>query len=353
MMWMAWRQFRTQAAVVAGALAAIAIVLAVTGPGLVHLYDTTVATCARHNDCSVAAAQFLKSDRLLQNVSDLVLIAPALIGVFWGAPLIARELENGTYKLDWTQSISRRRWLTGKLLVVGAASVISAGVLSLMVTWWSSPLDRVNDTPFAPSFFDRRDLVPIGYAAFAFALGVVLGALVRRTLPAMATTVVGYVGLRAAEFAWIRPHLQVPLHATIPLDTNPSGAGIGTLNRADWILSNQTLNRAGHVIGQNGGVGSNGAIGLSVSARGVLHLQGIGTCPNKVPILKSGGFRGQPSSGPLGRAVSQCTHDLGLREVLTLQPIQRYWPFQWIELGVFIVLALALIALTFWLLRRA
>jgi hypothetical protein len=57
---------------------------------------------------------------------------------------VARELETGTYRLAWTQSVTRTRWLAVKLGVVGLTSVAVAGLLSLMVTWWSSPIDRAN-----------------------------------------------------------------------------------------------------------------------------------------------------------------------------------------------------------------
>ena len=68
-------------------------------------------------------------------------LAPALIGLFWGAPLIARELETGTYRLAWNQSVTRSRWTLAKLGIGGLASVAVAGLLSLMITWWASPIN--------------------------------------------------------------------------------------------------------------------------------------------------------------------------------------------------------------------
>jgi len=73
-----------------------------------------------------------------------------------------------------------------------------AGFLGLMLTWWASPIDTVNMNRFAPGVFDQRGMVAIGYAAFAFALGVTAGVLIRRTLPAMATTLVAFVAARLA-----------------------------------------------------------------------------------------------------------------------------------------------------------
>ena len=204
-----WRQFRTQATVAFGALAVIAVVLAITGPQLVHLYYTSVVPCQAQGDCSLATTAFVGRDKLLQGLGLVLVVVPGIIGVFWGAPLMARELETGTYKLAWTQSVPRRRWLAVKLGLVGLSSVAVAGLLSLMVTWWSSPIDRVNADPF--TVFDQRGIVPFGYAAFAFALGVTAGMLLRRTVPAMIATLVVFAGIRLAVTNWIRPYLLAPL----------------------------------------------------------------------------------------------------------------------------------------------
>jgi len=110
----AWLQFRMQAAVTAGALAIFAVVLALTGPDLVHLYDTTIASCAAHHDCSTATTDFTGADGPLQVFLDfLVLAVPLLIGMFWGAPLISREFEAGTFRLAWTQGVTRSGSLPG------------------------------------------------------------------------------------------------------------------------------------------------------------------------------------------------------------------------------------------------
>ena len=106
------------------------------------------ATCGAHGDCSAATDGLLSHDRLCKTSSSVLLVVPALIGLFWGAPLVARELETGTYRLVWTQGVTRTRWIAIKLAVVGLASMAVAGLFSLMVTWWSSPLDRVNPNRF-------------------------------------------------------------------------------------------------------------------------------------------------------------------------------------------------------------
>jgi hypothetical protein len=356
MLWLTWRQFRTQAAVVAGVLAVIAVALAVTGPHLVHLYDTTVKPCASHGDCGTATNLFTKNDRLLQQLGQVVLVAPALIGIFWGAPLVARELEGHTFRLAWTQSVSRTRWLALKLGLVGLASMAAAGLLSLMVTWWSSPFARITDSPFSPSSFDRRDLVPLGYAAFAFALGVTAGVLVRRTLPAMAATLVAFIGVRVAFFEWVRPHLMTPLRALIPLNAQPgvtlgpAGYAYGHIDAADWILSEQTVNGAGQVIGENGGIGPNGALDFAVSPSGTITIHGVGSCANVAPAGQDPRL-GAPSPA-FQRAAQECVDKFHLREALSYQPVSRYWAFQWYETAIFIGLALLLAGFCFWWVRR-
>ena len=351
MLWLTWRQFRTQAAVVFGLLAAIAVTLAVTGPHLVHLYDTTVKTCAAHGDCGTATALFTGKERLLQQLGQVVLVAPALIGIFWGTPLVARELENHTFRLAWTQSVSRTRWLATKLGLVGLASIAAAGLLTLMVTWWSGPFDRIADSPFSPSYFDRRDLVPIGYAAFAFALGVTAGVLIRRTLPAMAATLVAFVGVRAAVFAWVRPHLITPMKTTTAFllpSFNGSGPS-GPVNPADWVLSQETINGAGRVIGQNGGFGPNGGIDLPTNGKFSVAGQ---ACPASVQVPRVQDPRTAPASRALTNAIQECLDKLHIREVVTYQPASRYWAFQWYETAIFVGLALVLAGFCFWWVRR-
>jgi ABC-type transport system involved in multi-copper enzyme maturation permease subunit len=206
----AWLQFRTQAAIAFGALAIIAIALSITGPHLVHVYDTTITTCKSQKDCGTAAAAFLHANSTLRTwLGILVVVAPGIVGVFWSAPLAAREFETGTHRLVWTQSVSRTRWLAAKIGVIGLASILFAGLLSLMVTWWASPLDRVAMNTFAN--FNQRDIAPIGYAAFGFALGLGASVLIRRAVPAMAATFAAFVAVRIAFINLARPHFESAL----------------------------------------------------------------------------------------------------------------------------------------------
>jgi hypothetical protein len=256
MIWFAWRQFRTQAAVVFGALAVLAVVVIVTGLQLRHWYDASgIANCAAAGDCDTVTSAFTSHYSWLQTLLGNVLIDffPAVIGVFWGAPLIARELDTGSYRLVWTQSVTRTRWLAARITIVGAASIAAVGLLSWMVTWWFTPFDNMANNKFDPSVFSERDIAPLGYAAFAFALGVTAGLLIRRTLPAMATTLVGYIAARVVVLIWIRPHFQAPLHATGLLQAPGSDSGLVKLPGAtlapqpgSWLVSSQILDPSGH-----------------------------------------------------------------------------------------------------------
>jgi hypothetical protein len=364
MIWMSWRQFRGQAITAGAILVVLAIALGITGTGLASDYHGAgLNSC--HLSCATDATNFLNSIRgsgyqtLFDGGIVVMYLVPALIGLFWGAPLIARELETGTFRLAWTQSLTRRRWLAVKIGLLGLASMAAAGLLSLMVTWWFSPLDRMNQNEFTPGMFDVRGIAPIGYAAFAFALGVTAGVLIRRTVPAMAAVVLPYIAARLAVTYWIRPNLMAPARMTAPLSLGGSGAiaggrvnppGLGAPNPADWVLSSNTVNAAGRVIGQNGGIsGPNGiqGIGFQPGPNGV-WLAGVGRCPN----IPAGTPIGPGSKLSTSGALQTCIDKLGLHQELIYQPISRFWAFQWCELGMFLAAAVLLAGFCFWWVRR-
>jgi hypothetical protein len=346
-----WLQFRTQGAVATGALVAVALVAAITGPHLVHLYDTNVATCAAHGDCSTATTLFLQNDSSLRTwLGILAIVVPGVIGIFWGAPLVAREVEAGTFRLAWTQSVTRTRWLAAKLGAIGLASTAVAGLLSLIVTWWASPLDQATLNRFAT--FDQRDIVAIGYAAFAFALGVTAGVLIRRTLPAMATTL-GAFGVVRLAIHWIRPELIAPAHRTSALDPGSMSYFRGSSGPANlfpatpnipnaWIYTTRIVDAAGHALNPQ-------------------YLK------DACPLLGAGPPPGGPGSGqnfrtqaPVAAQAAQAalrdcvtTVSATYHQVVTYQPASRYWTFQWYELAIFLGAALLLSGGCIWLVRRS
>jgi hypothetical protein len=344
------RQFRTQGLVAAVALAIVAVVAAVTGPHLVHLYDNEVAHCANHGDCATATSTFLSADRTLRTwLGILVIVAPGLMGVFWGAPLVARELEAGTYRLVWTQSVSRTRWLVTKVAVIGAVSMTVAGLLSLMVTWWASPLDRANMQIY--STFDERALVPMGYAAFAFALGVTAGIVIRRVLPAMAATLVAFVAARLTFTHLIRPQLASPRVRDLAL--SPATAGYGSFNSGPANLIANPPNIA------NAWVYSASIVGKSGQPLSPQYV--AQACPKLNLGPPSGGQIAGPGQGvreiaPRGaqQVLQECLNKVGTSYhlVLTYQPANHFWGMQWVELGAYLAAALILVGCSVWWVRK-
>ncbi len=159
MIWLTWRQFRAQASTAVAALAAFAVVLAVTESHMSSLYAASGLTACHRDSCAGLASQYLvhltsgQSFPLLPDGSNeyvifyflsvlVILIAPAITGIFWGAPLIARELETGTCRLAWNQSITRTRWLTVKLTLTGVAAMAVTEAFSLLQAWWAAPIGR-------------------------------------------------------------------------------------------------------------------------------------------------------------------------------------------------------------------
>ena len=120
----------------------------------------------------------------------------AIAAVLVGAPLLAYEFEARTTDFAWAQSVTRKRWLLVKIGWTLLAAAAWGGAIASLVTWWSGPRNALLQNAFQPTTFDLQGLVPVGYAVFATMLGIAAGALLRRTLPAIAVTLGGFIGLR-------------------------------------------------------------------------------------------------------------------------------------------------------------
>ncbi|HEY2520594.1 MAG TPA: ABC transporter permease subunit [Streptosporangiaceae bacterium] len=344
MLWLTWRQFRIQATAVAALVAAFGVLLLATGPHLVTLYrDSSFAAC--HRDCGQAASNFLiqagtgGAYHLIWLFGSFLSIAlPVVIGLFWGAPLIARELDSGTFRLAWNQSVTRERWLAVKLGVLGLASMAAAGVLSLILGWWASPIDHAAgiastggyEGRFFPAVFGTRGIAPLGYAAFAFALGVLVGLLVRRTIPAMVITLAVVAAVQIAFPLAVRPHLVSPVRHTTAVtaaairEINGNGpgdqlTGVGLGNSGvpagAWVISDQTTTASGST-----------ALGAMPSA-----------------------------CGPSMRDFSACATAIAgknLKLTVVYHPPNRYWLIQLIETASYLAVAALLAWACFWLIRR-
>ena len=327
MTWLTWRQFRVPAASVFAGLAVIFVILAITGPDLVG--DTN----------------FSDSDVLFGVTILVMYLLPAVVGVFWGVPMVTRELESGTHSLIWNQTITRKRWLTTKMGVGVLAAMIAAGLLSLAVTWWASPIDALasqgtdpGSMPrISPAVFAARGVAPIGYAAFAFVLGVAVGIVLRRTVIAMAVTIVAFAAVMVAVPFLVRPYMLPALTETVTISestiTQISANGdtgtvewIGVRNPAGaWVLTDETVDSSGNA---------------------------VAPLPDFVQGCMPGPREGPP---PNMQNIQQCLaqlNDHGYTQQLAYQPGYRFWPLQWIELAFFLVLSALLTWFSFRRLRH-
>jgi hypothetical protein len=369
MIWVTWRQFRPQAIAAASALALVVIVLAVTRHGLAVSYAAAgLSDC--HAQCASAASLFLDRVGSFDKFLDfgtvfLVLLAPGLMGLFWGTPLIAREIGEGTHRIAWNQSITRTRWTIVKLGLVGLAAIATAGLFSLMVTWWASPIDAASlaggsaqaatggngvhitfngfaEARLDPVMFDARGVAPLGYAAFAFALGVTAGVLLRRTVAAMALTLVVFVMVQVLVPNLVRPHLLPPAHFTAPVSTghgqvsNNVSSGLTAVQLSApfakpgaWVLSDIVITPSG-----------------AQAPNVVMTPAG----PELTALPKACNF--VSGSGINRVACPKALAALRLRQSVTYQPASRFWPLQWLETGIYLVLAAGLGWVCAWQVRR-
>jgi hypothetical protein len=227
---------------------------------------------------------------------------------------------------------------------------VLAGGLSLLVAWWANPIDIVNQNRFSPALFGMFGIVPFGYALFAFALGATTGVLFRRTLPAMATTVAVFVGVRLAVTYWVRPHFQSPVTKTLKLGTNafggfvmtPSGVQVTAPNLTvpnGWVLSTSIVDKAGNP--PTSAFLRNACPGVATPPQGRSSVGNLsGGSKHAVPVHIQ----------QMQHCISEITAKF--HGVATYQPASRYWPFQIYETALFVVLALALAGVSYWWLRR-
>jgi hypothetical protein len=323
MTWLFWRQHRNQAYLAAAALAAFAVLLLVTGRQMASQYHSALTACAASQACRTLADTLTLGTPVLLLLVTLTVVVPCLLGVFWGGPLVARELETGTSRFAWMQSITRGRWLTIKAGWALLAAAVWGGAVSALVTWWSSPVNALEHQNFQPSQFDIQGIVPVGYAVFAVALGIAAGTLLRRTLPALAVTIGVFTFVRLVIGQDLRSHYLTALTKTVSF-LHPSALPRGSY----WLVS-------GGLAGPGGQVPSSQAHGGPS-----LSFNGLPITMSSMPSA----CRALVFQGP--RKFSSCLTAHGYREVITYQPASRYWAFQGIETGIFVLLAAALIAVT-------
>jgi hypothetical protein len=318
MVWLTWRQHRAEGLGGLLALAAVAAILLALGLPMHHSFTSNgVGPCAAQTNPTQSCIEVVKqfTDRYVNGGAGSLLpwlnFLPALIGTFVGAPLLAREFEQGTWRLAWTQAVPRTRWLAVKLVLLTLCAIVLAIAFTVMFTWYRGPLDQMRGRMVGEGF-DFEGLVIPAYALFAFALGTLAGILTRRIVTAMAITLGGFVAVRLPSEYWLRPHYQAPV-TKIADSSDAQFAGLE--------LSRHMLDPSGRVLSD---------------------LQERGVVNNAMQSLRSL----TPNS------LNAYLRDHGYRWRLVFQPESRFWHFQLIEAAIFAGLAAILLAAAIWQLRR-
>lgn len=311
MIWVTWRQQRTETLIAALVLVLAAAVLVPTGLHMASVYDTEgLASCVADagGRCGAAVSSFDSRFEHLGGLISWFNLVPGLLGILLAAPFVL-ELEHGTFRLAWTQSVTRRRWLTTKLAMIGLGSVAAALALTVLMTWWRTPLDHLHGR-METNVFDFEGIVPFAYTAFAVALVIAVGVLLRRTVLAIGLAFVGYLALRLVVQTWVRQNYVAPVRRIWPFG-QPGPAGVDTA----WILQAAPSDRFGRQLANTDLV--------------------VAQC----------------TQGPKA-AMAACAHAHGLYNLAVFQPASRFWLFQGIETAIFGGLALALLSFAAWWVRN-
>ena len=312
MIWVSWRQQRTEALIAAGILAVLAVVLIPTGIEMAHAYDHDgLSAChgqTTSESCGQAVGTFTARFESLSNLLGWLTLVPGLVGVLLAAPFVL-ELESGTYRLAWTQSITRRRWIASKLGLAVVVAVLVALALTLLMTWWRTPFVHLQGR-MENGAFDSEGSVVFGYVLFALGLAVAAGVVWRRAVPALVVAFGVYFAVRLFVDTWLRQRLIAPLSATWRLDSPGPN-----LNRA-WVLDQYPSDALGH--------------------RAPIVARPVGACARA--------FASHDKT-----AISDCLARHGQAFTTAVyEPASRFWAFQGIETALFGGVGLLLIAVAAW-----
>jgi hypothetical protein len=323
-----WRQHRFALAGVAVLLGGLAVWLWIIGTPL-HRGYAAAAAC---HPASSPACQNLISAFDASATSNfmgdkgpggvLLQLVPALIGAFVGAPVLARELETGTFRYAWTQGFGRWRWALAKLVLLAVALAAATAAFGVLVSWYFQPELGTGQAPglyqTSPlvTLFGLREVTFPAWTVAAFTIGALAGMLIRRVVPAIVATLAVYAVLAFAAAGFLREHYLTPL-VTTSINVNLPGGSTA------WVISEWST--------------KGGRFAFAGNPPDSLVNQFCSSAPaDKV--------------GPLGFAPCLAQH--GYTQWTSYQPAGRFWPFQWIEGGWLLVLSALLIAATVWLVRR-
>jgi hypothetical protein len=314
LVWVTWRQHRVALGGVAVLLGGLGLYLLIMGLKIHSGYASVMSCHPAHSAACLTLSDMFNRDYYTsaQVFSVFLLVLPVLVGVFLGAPLLARELETGTFRFAWTQGCGRLRWVIIKLALLAVAVTAASYAFSLLWSWYFQVFFTEGlDGPLAQQYFDLRGVDFAAWALLAFALGAIAGVLIRRTVPAMAASIAAWTGLDFAVNLFLRKHYQAPLVTTS-----------STIWQNNWVMGQWYT-------------GPNGAV---LSQQTIRNL--VTHAPESV----------QHSPNPNAVTAYLTAHHY--RQWASYQPESRYWHFQLIEGGWLLALSLVLLAATVWLVRH-
>jgi hypothetical protein len=320
MTWLIWRQHRTEVCILGLLVGMFGISLIVLGTQAHELFPGGPARCAGEDGINEACtASFRRLDEGYGNVENLLAafyLVPLVIGAFLGAPLIARELEDGTWQLAWTQAVPRMRWLAAKLAALAGVTVMLTGMFTAVITWFRQPFDAWEGR-FQYDAFDLQGLVPVAYALFAFGVATAAGAILRRSLPAFGVAFGAFLAARMSVALLARPAYATPLTTMEPVPVGGSKAGRRPVRSfADWVIEHGYAN----------------ATGRRLSPTEYYELE--------------------DAANLAGTNLNQFLHAQGIQQFAVYHPADRFWTFQLIEAALFIGVAALLIGVVVWRVRR-
>jgi hypothetical protein len=322
-----WRQHRFTLAGVAVLLGALAVWLWITGRPLHHAW---VAVAACHPSSSPACQSLIGAFNASATSNFmgekgpggvLLQVLPALIGTFAGAPVLAREIEAGTFRYAWTQGFGRWRWALAKLVVLAAVLAAMTAAFGVLVSWYFQPyagtgpqVPGLSQNPPFGDLFSLREVTFPAWTLAAFTISALAGMLIRRVVPTIAATLAAYAGLALATAGLLREHYLTPLVTSTP-------APPPTL----WIISQWWT--------------KDGRFAFTSPPFSLINE----FCSAPPP--------GRSKTPPFG-TFAQCLAPHGYTQWTSYQPPSRFWPFQWLESGWLLALSALLIAATIWLVHR-
>jgi hypothetical protein len=319
MTWLTWRLHRTEAAIgIPLFVALIAIMVLASGSVDAAYAAARDGNCFDDGQdplCSELLSDYYQRTSRWGNLTTLLHGVPLAAAALLAIPTL-HELEGGTNRLAWTQSISRRRWSRFRIGFAAGIAILVAAVWAVAASDWRASVLRGEERSFAQNAFELSPAVLFGYGLFAVALGLAAAVVVRRLIPTLALLAVGFIGTRIVTTFVLRERYRAPIEETIPA-TGDAGPFTAFADR--WILDETWLSRSGE----------------RLSWEYVYRI-----CEPLTADQNTESF------------YNQCLADNGLQYFRSYQPTDRVGQFQMIEAVLFLGLAAGLLAFTYWWLTR-